>query len=425
MSLKSISSFISSRFWLWGSSGAIGGLLAYAGAGSGFFVLAGVAAGIAPVWLGAWYNERRTDRIKTVEDVERDGLSVLAAVGWFHQGPASPHPTDPHSHAWASYSHLTERLLKAAGGANVFLITSASPEEGKSTTAANLATTLARTGNRVVLIDADLHWSSLRSNAEDVRVIGLSGLLINHSLNPQRAVVSTSDHNLYLLPAGPLPSDPEKLLRTRRPAAILASLRETVDYIVIDAPPVLEAADATLLAAAADATVLVVNAGSTRRRQLLKALECLTDAGIAPIGVVLNHAYAGTSLDDSAPESLSVPRSLPAAWADSRLVGLAPFGADIEAIKSVEKEPDIEGGAVEEVAAPAVPRLRLLQPYERPLLPFTDPAHPPAGTPNGVEDPLEITMDELLVDFEETLALIRHLKDKDAVPDSTITHISS
>ena len=373
--------------------------------------------------LGALVYERRTDSIKTVGDVEREGLSVLAAVGWFEQGPASAHPTDALSHAWSSYTRLAERLLEIAGGANRFLVTSPSPEEGKSTTAANLATTLARTGNPVVLIDADLRWSSLRSSAGDGHVIGLSGLLINHSLSPQVAVVSTSDHSLYLLPAGRLPSDPEGLLRTPRLAEILASLGEKAGYIVIDAPPVLEAADATLLAAAADVTVLVVSAGRTRRRQLVKARERLTDAGITPIGVVLNRAQAETSLDDSAAfESLSVARPLPFAWVDSRLVGLAPVEADTEALKSVEKEPAIEGGAVEEVAAPAVPRLRLLQPYERPLLPFTDLTHRPASAPNGDEDPLEITVGELLVDLEETLSLIRHLKDKQGNPT---THISS
>ena len=423
MSLQAIAHFLSRHFWLWGSAGAVGGLLAYAAAGPSLFVLVGVGAGITPALLGAWYYERRTESLKTIVDLEREGLPMLAAVGWFEQGPSSAHPTDAHSHAWGSYGDLARRLLETAGDTNVFLITSASPEEGKSTTAANLATTLARDGTPVVLIDADLRWSSLRSSSEDGHVIGLSGLLINHSLNPQLAVVSTSDQNLYLLPAGPLPSDPEGLLRTTHLAAILASLGEKAGYIVIDAPPVLEAADATLLAAAADATVLVVGAGSTRRRQLVKARERLAAAGVAPIGAVLNRAQPGTALDDpSAFESPLVARPVPPAWAESLLPGLALVEAEIAAAESAEVDPEFVGTEPE---AQAAPRLRLLQPYERPLLPFSDPEHPPTGESETEEDGLEITVDELLVDLEETLSLIRHLKAKHAVQGSTTTPISS
>ncbi len=79
----------------------------------------------------------------------------------------------------------------------------------------------------------------------------------------------------------------------------------------------------------------------------------------------------------------------------------------------------------EEAAAPETPRLRLLQPYERPFLPFTAPAHLPGDEHDGDEELLEITVDELLVDLEETLSLIRRLKDKHTVQDSTITPISS
>ena len=177
-SLKSYASFVSRHSWLWGSSGAIGGLLTYAVTGPSAFVLAGIAGGIAPIWLGAWHYERRTASLETVPDVERQARAVPAAEEWLQQEPASVH--------------------------------------------------------------------------------------------------------------------------------------------------------------------------------LAEASQ-----------------------------------------------------------------------AAEEAATPETPRLRLLQPYERPLLPFNAGAHLSAGQPNGDDDRLEITVDELLVDLEETLSLIRRLKDKHTVQDSTITPISS
>ena len=96
-SLKSYASSVSRHFWLWGPSGAVGGLLSYAVAGPSAFVLAGIAAGIAPVWLGAWHYQQRTDSTETVPDAERMDEAVPAAEAWLEHEPASDLTDAPHA----------------------------------------------------------------------------------------------------------------------------------------------------------------------------------------------------------------------------------------------------------------------------------------------------------------------------------------
>jgi hypothetical protein len=135
-------------------------------------------------------------------------------------------------------------------------------------------------------------------------------------------------------------------------------------------------------------------------------------AGIAPIWLGARYYERRTDSMETVPDAERKDEAVPAAEAWSEQESASVHLPDA-------------AKAVEESAAPETPRLRLLQPYERPLLPFTAPAHLPPTEPNGDEESLEITVDELLVDLAETLSLIRRLKDKHSVRGSTTTPISS
>jgi capsular exopolysaccharide synthesis family protein len=351
------------------------------------------------LWLG---------RISTPHDLTSAGLRPLGVIPEFAQSPASTHPAGGSDDVWRAYSDAGAHLRDAAGDARALMITSPSPEEGKSTTAANLATAFARDGHRVVLVDANLRWPSLRSSDRHDASFGLTELLLNPSRDAQHALIRTGERNLYLLPAGNPPSEPIKLLGTRRLVEVLASLRDAADYVIIDAPPVLEDAGAVLLAAAADATIVVADARKTRRRRLVQVMHTLAKAGITPAGALLNRA----ARDETPVMPRSEPLPLAAAWANAPLLGMQPVEDAV-----VAGDPFIDDAVPDLALAHAsAPRLRLIQPYERPLLPFGDhpvPA-PEAGPSAADEDPLEITVDELLVDLEKTLSLIRDLKDKHA-----------
>jgi capsular exopolysaccharide synthesis family protein len=280
-------------------------------------------------------------------------------------------------------------------------VTSALAEEGKSTTAANLATSLARQGKRVVLVDANLRWPSLQHAGDDTAP-GFSELLINPALVPQHALRRTSERGLYLLPSGATPSGSDTVMRSSRLYVILTALKGVADLVILDAPPILEGVEASLLAKASDATLIVVDAQKSRRRSLSRALKLLTKAGILPAGALLNRAGHVVP----APAVPALDLSPPTVWADAQLA--TTEGAEDTIVTDLDTAPE----------STTSPRLRLVQPYERPLLPFGANAAPAQTMvqPAPEEDPLEITVDELLVDLEKTLALIRELKERHAVP---------
>lgn len=178
------------------------------------------------------------------------------------------------------------------------LITSASPGEGKTTTAANLALVLAQTGQRVVLVDADMRRPALHRLLQAPNTTGLStlfvmdepavdGLLRLTALdNPPG--LSSSGRSLLLLPSGPLPPNPAELLSSARMRQIVELLKAEADIVLFDSPPLLGVADASALAARLDGVILVVDSGRTRAGALTHAAEVLRRAQANLWGVVLN-----------------------------------------------------------------------------------------------------------------------------------------
>lgn len=175
------------------------------------------------------------------------------------------------------------RTLKA------IVVTSAGAGEGKSTTASGLALGLARSGARVVLVDADLRRPSVHRIFRVSNSFGLTGLILSRRNVAATGLVSTVAPNLSVLPAGPLPPNPADLLLSSQLAGILADLRETFDYVIIDTPPLLAVTDAAILAGSADGTLVVVQAGKTRRTALQRALQELEGVQSLVIGLVFNR----------------------------------------------------------------------------------------------------------------------------------------
>lgn len=171
------------------------------------------------------------------------------------------------------------------------LITSGNPSEGKSTTAANLAVAIARSGKRVILVDTDLRRPALHRFFRHHNRFGVTTALVREKHDDlHHHMQSTRLENLLLLPSGPLPNDPTALLSSPRMAELTADLKQLADIVIFDSPPLLAVADATVLGHACDATLLVVMAGSTRGSSLRRAGELLKQAGITLAGVVLNRA---------------------------------------------------------------------------------------------------------------------------------------
>jgi capsular exopolysaccharide synthesis family protein len=171
------------------------------------------------------------------------------------------------------------------------VVSSPSPADGKTTTAANLGVTFAQQGMRVLLIDADLRRASMHEAFNISRAPGFTDVLLKSSLLSE-AVRTTEVDNLFVLPAGALPPNPAELLGSTQTIQLLKELDRQYDLIIIDSPPLLAASDALVLGRLVDGVLLVVKAGFTDKGAGRHAVAQLASVGARVVGVVLNDPEA-------------------------------------------------------------------------------------------------------------------------------------
>jgi capsular exopolysaccharide synthesis family protein len=188
-----------------------------------------------------------------------------------------------------AFRTLRTSVLLSGGGrvANSILVTSAQPGEGKTTVAMNLATSLAQLGRRVLLVDADMRRPTIQRYFPQ-RGSNLSGYLSGEG-TWQAMAYHTAIRGLYVLLCGPLPVDPTELLSSNRMSLLLEEASRQYDFVILDSPPLLNVADARILAGAVDSTILVVKGGDTPRQVVQYAGSQARAAGANLIGVVLNN----------------------------------------------------------------------------------------------------------------------------------------
>jgi polysaccharide biosynthesis transport protein len=198
----------------------------------------------------------------------------------------------PQSQMAESYRALRTSLLLTSLGAppKVILVTSALPQEGKTTTSLNCGIVLAQKGSRVLLMDADLRRPSIHKALGMGPRTGLSNVLTGGATVQQATVRSTVLPTLFVLPAGTPPPNPAELLASANMGEILTQLREQYDHIVIDTPPTLSVTDAVIMSTRADAVVLVIRSGQTTKQALRRARDILARVNAKVAGVLLNAA---------------------------------------------------------------------------------------------------------------------------------------
>ena len=196
----------------------------------------------------------------------------------------------PQSQMAESYRALRTSLLLTSLGAppKVVLVTSALPQEGKTTTSINTAIVLAQKGTRVLLIDADLRRPSIHKTLGMGPKTGLSNVLTGNATLQQTIIRSNILPTLFVLPAGPPPPNPAELLASSNMKDVLAELREQYDHIVVDTPPTLSVTDAVVMSTRADAVVLVIRSGQTTKQALRRSRELLMQVNARIAGVLLN-----------------------------------------------------------------------------------------------------------------------------------------
>ncbi len=218
---------------------------------------------------------------------------VPDAVG--HSGPATARggPPVPHrstqSGVAEAYRILRTNLIFSMPGTSgrALLVTSANPGEGKTTTAINLAESLAHNGARVLVVDADLRRPTLHQRFSLQKTPGLSDLIVGKSQASQ-AIQNTPTKGLQVLPCGYIPPNPAELLGSASMAEVVRALREHYDWVLIDTAPALAMADTPVLCPLVDGLVLVVGAEIGSRPTVQRAVDQLQSVGGKIIGVVLN-----------------------------------------------------------------------------------------------------------------------------------------
>ncbi|WP_292890537.1 polysaccharide biosynthesis tyrosine autokinase [Microbacterium sp.] len=235
----------------------------------------------------------------------------------------------------------------------VIVVTSPLPGDGKSTTSANLAITLAANGQRVVLIDGDLRRPMVASIFALVEGVGLTDVLAGRAEFEDVAQPVGTAGNLLVLGTGTLPPNPSEVLGSSRMQKLLALLAEDAT-VIVDAPPLLPVTDAAVLTHSADGAIIVGSVGKTTIETLQKALQALHRAGGRCLGVVINRVpvrgrgkgyYDYRYTGDYATKPPAAPQPGPvrtgasaAAVADATVAVAQPAGVTAEAGRRSRRE---------------------------------------------------------------------------------------
>lgn len=261
----------------------------------------------------ALFLEYLDDTIRTVEEIESVlQLPALAAIPTIESMPkrklllvgATEEEeeransellifADSRSALSEAYRQLRTSILLSTAGhpPKSLLITSSLPSEGKTTTATNTAISLAQTGAKVLIVDADMRRPRLHSVFNIPNGEGLSTLLSSESTDADiTRVVKTDDGTqLSLLTSGPIPPNPAELIGSDQMANLLKKLQNHYTHVVIDSPPITSFTDGVLIASMVDGVILVVHSGKSSRQVVKRARQLLQDVGARILGVVLNN----------------------------------------------------------------------------------------------------------------------------------------
>jgi capsular exopolysaccharide synthesis family protein len=298
-------------------------------------------AAFAGILLGcmlAMAVELRDDSFHSCEQVQQQlGLPVVGQIPEFAPAKLPSRSDDPDAdrggvidpmlctyHGPRTLPAETFRTLRtslylngASEATRVLQVSGAAADDGGSTVAANLAISLAQTGKRVLLIDADLREQhQYQMFGIDRPETGLAAM-ITADVEPVDAICQTSVKNLSLLPAGPLPEGPCELFSSPRFSELISLVRDSYDHVLIDTEPLLAASDPFVIASHADGVVLVLRLARDGRQKAQQAKQMMERLDVSILGVVVNRV-SGATLGQRVPDrhghsgsSQIPPRSLP------------------------------------------------------------------------------------------------------------------
>jgi succinoglycan biosynthesis transport protein ExoP len=222
--------------------------------------------------------------IRTSEDVEQFlGLNLLAIV---------PRDSEATRNAVReAYQTLRTSLLfsRKVRTANAALVTSSGPQEGKSQTTVNLARTLASAGERVVVIDCDLRRPTIHQRLNVPRDHGITNYILSPGDDLSAYLKPTTTPNLFAITCGPIPPNPAEVFGHERFTGLLQELKRRFDWVLIDSPPVVSLADASILASMADLVMFVIKHNGNDKELIRRSVATLRKVSPHLVGAVLNN----------------------------------------------------------------------------------------------------------------------------------------
>jgi polysaccharide biosynthesis transport protein len=275
-------------------------------------IATGLLAGLILGMMSAFLQESLDHSVKSLEEVE--SLIAVPALGMIplDTNGRSPYgllkkgngvtPANeagevaltvlerPTSVLAEAYRSLRTALLLSVAGhpPKILLVTSAQSGEGKTATALNLAQALAQRKGPVLLIDCDLRKAGIARVLKVGNDKGVSTVLTgSHELDEALQQYEAMP-NLWVLPSGPIPPNPADLLSSEKMAELLKNCEQRFEHVVIDSPPVLAVADATILAGMADGVILIAAGGSTPKGALIRMHKTIAATGARVLGIALN-----------------------------------------------------------------------------------------------------------------------------------------
>lgn len=253
----------------------------------------------------AFLFEHLDDSIKSHEEIERYvKLPMLGMVPSVKADRKNPEETDlfahrkPKSSISEAYRTIRTSLLYASANKEpkAYVVTSAGPQEGKTTTAVNLSIALAHAGKKVLLVDSDLRKPRIHKTFKVDNAKGLTNYLVGQD-DTEELALQTEIENLSFIPSGPIPPNPTELLDSVRMQEFIAKTKKDFDSIIFDSPPLVAVADAAVLAAMSDGAIQVIWAGNTSRKIVELGKERIKSVGSKIIGVILNNIRAARGED--------------------------------------------------------------------------------------------------------------------------------
>jgi capsular exopolysaccharide synthesis family protein len=286
-------------------------------------LLIGLAAGLGLAVLRTALDTRVHGPLDVEHITDRPILGGISTDPEARKRPLIVH-VDPRNPRAESFRALRTNLqfVNLDAGSKSLVVTSSLPGEGKSTTTANLAISLAETGARVVIIDGDLRLPKVADYMGLEGAVGLTDVLIGRATLSDVLQQWGPRGALFVLAAGRVPPNPSELLGSQAMQRLLIALEKEFDYILIDAPPLLPVTDAAVLSKITGGAVVITAAGRVKRGELQAALRSLENIGSKVVGVVM------TMLPIKGPDSY----------------GYGSYGAYYGGTAEPEEQPALVGG---------------------------------------------------------------------------------